>query len=286
MVSKINKWHIRGSAMKNIQKIQNILDSLISHLESAVNVNLHHALGLTREMSPLDYFLSNLKDELPNDFNPVLFTKIYREAFYTDPIPKNKNHIAIICEGHNDKQNFPEYRLWIDLDKLATTLGRHYQMPSSSQLFITKNYASRSSETMRIDGIKIYTSLRSAINSNWDPRKTGSLLLLGTIYGSMASGVMLVLGMLALASLIAISSTNIGLLFAGAAVTAGIASYCFFQQNKNKKLEVLKDEKSALQSVLTDHLKPISIETAFKNNVVQKNNAPELSEQSVQFSPV
>lgn len=285
----MHESQITRLAMKESKNIQKILDSLINHLENSVDTNVHHALGVRiseppLNYSPLEYFLASLKDELPNDFNQALFTKIYREAFYIGTTPKNRNHIAIICKGHTNTQNFPEYQLWIDLDKIATTLGQHYQIPASKPLFITKDDVTGIASTMGIDGKSIYSSVRSAVNSNWSPQKASSLLLLGTIYGSIASGFMLLLGMLAVASLIAISSTGVGLLFAGAAATAGIAAYCFFQQNKNKKLEANHDTKGALQSASTDNLKPISIETAFKNNVTEKDKHLKLDEQSSRLS--
>lgn len=268
--------------MTELETIQKILDSLINHLEHSVYINVHYTLGLKIGHSPEDYFLSTLRNDLKNDFNQVLFTQIYQEAFYTGPIPKNRNHIAIICNAYTDTHNFPEYKLWIDLDKIATTLGQHYQMLSSSTLFITKDGVTGISGTMKIDNKSLYSSVRSSVNSNWNPQKTSSLLLLGTIFGGVASGYMLLIGLLALASLIAVSSTGIGLLFAGAAVAASVATYCFFQQNKKQKGEAHND---ALHAVSADNLKPISIETAFKNNVVEKNKSPGLKEQSSQFSP-
>lgn len=258
--------------MKETRTIQEIFNLLITGLVVSVDCNVMHTLGVFIEKSPLENFLSMLQLDLLDNFNKDLFTNIYHNAFYTVDIPKNRNHIAVICDGYSDTHHFPKYKIWIDLDKIATILRQHYQMLPTSTLYVTESGKKKLAGTIG----NVYRSVDNAVNSNWNPHNRRKLLLLGTILGSMASAVMLALGVGALTSLITMSSTGIVLLFAGSAFSASLATYSFFQQNKKQKFAILHD----LDSASTASFEPISIETAFQKNLIEKNKRLEPAEQS------
>jgi hypothetical protein len=210
--------------MKTQQEIQVIYDIIISELSCCDSAVLHH-IADRRQKNPLQDYLEGIKEQISaEDFNEAFLKRTYAEAFHIGDIPKNRNHI--ICTSALTIGNQPTSPLltyWIDLDKVAAMTNAHFNM-TPSMSFKVKYYAHNG--TARISNWTVHHS--SAVNSVYSPNDLYISLFMGAICSGILSGVALGIAILALMSLVTLSTAGIYTAI-GVSVFAAVISYGLFK---------------------------------------------------------
>lgn len=250
--------------MKTQQQAQEIFDVLVTQLSVATCWNIHHITHYLHPLhedivrdTPLDHFVKNTRENLTEeDVSEAFLRQVYANAFYTDPIPKGRNHLAMTCElVVNGRPASSVLRFWIDLDKVAHQLNTHLRI-NPLYSFEVKYRATSSSSSCAYNTTSYYYKESSAVNSVENPSSVGTSFLIGCIVSGMISGYALLLAVLGAISLIALS-TPVVYTAAGIGLVAAAASYYFFKAQNN-----------GVNTTVTTVEEPnaVNIEDLFKNH--------------------
>lgn len=247
---------------KTATKAQVLLESLMPALVSAVDRTfMKHCVLIDHERKSIDAYKAYLgalrttllQKNCADAYDEALFKGIYDNAFYTGPIPKNKNHIIIKASVGQAGAPNTTYQIWIDLDKIVNTLKKHYQITPSKSLSIEKFRVTKSDG--HIDSRSF--SLNTAINSQWERLLDYKLLYLIFTFQTVGT---LIFVILALTSLITVPPTLLIVPELACTLSSGLTAYCFFNMG-DKRIFGIEQQKTDSASEIV--LRPINLDDFF-----------------------